>query len=61
MGFNHLLLLAIVAIVPTLYEAAAIDGAGKLRQIWHVTLPGIAATIIILIHLVTWKYFIIGI
>ena len=39
---------AIVAIVPTLYEAAAIDGAGKLRQIWHVTLPGIAATIIIL-------------
>lgn len=39
---------AIVAIVPTLYEAAAIDGAGKLRQIWHVTLPGISATIIIL-------------
>ncbi|MBP2079578.1 putative aldouronate transport system permease protein [Oceanobacillus polygoni] len=39
---------AIVAIAPALYEAAAIDGAGKLRQIWHVTLPGIAATIIIL-------------
>ena len=39
---------AIVAIVPTLYEAASIDGAGKMRQIWHVTLPGISATIIIL-------------
>ncbi|MGJ9458446.1 ABC transporter permease [Oceanobacillus sp. CF4.6] len=39
---------AIVAIAPTLYEAASIDGAGKIRQVWHVTLPGIAATIIIL-------------
>ena len=39
---------AIVAISPALYEAASIDGAGKLRQVWHVTLPGIAATIIIL-------------
>lgn len=39
---------AIVAVAPTLYEAAAIDGAGKWRQVWHVTLPGITATIIIL-------------
>lgn len=39
---------AIVAIAPALYEAAAIDGAGKMRQMWHVTLPGISATIIIL-------------
>ncbi len=39
---------AIVAIVPTLYEAASIDGASRLRQIWHVTLPGITSTIIIL-------------
>ncbi|MFE6169470.1 ABC transporter permease [Viridibacillus arvi] len=39
---------AIMAIVPTLYEAASIDGASRLRQIWHVTLPGITSTIIIL-------------
>lgn len=29
-----------------LYEAAAIDGAGRMRRIWHVTLPGLRATII---------------
>lgn len=39
---------AIVAISPSLYEAAAIDGAGKLRQMWHVTIPGIRGTIILL-------------
>lgn len=39
---------AIVAISPSLYEAASIDGASKLKQVWHVTLPGIAPTIIIL-------------
>jgi putative aldouronate transport system permease protein len=39
---------AIMAIIPTLYEAASIDGASRLRQIWHVTLPGITGTIIIL-------------
>src|SRR5699024_11892770 len=39
---------AIVAISPSLFEAAAIDGAGKLRQMWHVTIPGIRGTIILL-------------
>ncbi len=32
-----------------LYEAAKIDGAGRLRQIWHITLPGIKPTIIIIL------------
>lgn len=39
---------AIVGIAPSLYEAAAIDGASRSRQIWHVTLPGIRTTIVIL-------------
>ena len=34
-----------------LYEAAAIDGAGRLRRIWHVTLPCIKTTIIIMLIL----------
>ena len=33
---------------PCLYEAAEIDGCGRLRKIWHITLPGIRPTIIIM-------------
>lgn len=36
---------ALCSIDETLYEAARIDGANKFRQIWHITLPGIALTI----------------
>ncbi|WP_063254972.1 ABC transporter permease [Neobacillus niacini] len=39
---------AIAGINPALYEAAAIDGASRLRQIWHITLTGIRPTILIL-------------
>jgi putative aldouronate transport system permease protein len=41
-------LAALSGIDPSLYEAAKIDGASRLRRIWHVSIPGIAATIIIL-------------
>ncbi len=41
-------LAALTAINPEIYEAAIIDGAGKLRQTWHITLPGILPTVIIL-------------
>lgn len=39
---------AIAGISPELYEAAMIDGAGKMQRIWHVTLPCIKSTIITL-------------
>lgn len=42
---------AIMAISPTQYEAARIDGANKLAQIRHVTLPGMAPTLIIMLIL----------
>lgn len=42
-------LAAITAINPDLYEAAEIDGAGRLKKMLHVTLPGIKPTIIILL------------
>ncbi|MBB6732719.1 sugar ABC transporter permease [Cohnella sp. CBP 2801] len=51
-GFGTILYLAAMASVnPQLYEAAAIDGASRWRQIWHVTLPGIRSTIAILLVL----------
>ena len=39
---------AIMGISPSLYEAAAIDGAGRWKQTRHITLPGISGTIMIL-------------
>ncbi|MBQ6888056.1 MAG: sugar ABC transporter permease [Lachnospiraceae bacterium] len=47
-GWNAILYLAaITSIDPSLYEAAAIDGAGRFAKIKYVTLPGIKPTIII--------------
>ena len=49
-GWNSIIYLsAITAINPELCEAAEIDGAGRLRRIWHIILPGIKPTIIILL------------
>jgi putative aldouronate transport system permease protein len=39
---------AIGGIDPTLYEAVRLDGANKLKEIWHVTLPSILPTVITL-------------
>ncbi len=44
-------LAAITGVDPQLYEAASIDGAGRLRQTYHVTLPGIRGTFIVLLIL----------
>ena len=49
-GWNAIIYLAsITAIDPSLYEAAAIDGAGRFDKIRYVTIPGIKSTIIILL------------
>lgn len=44
-------LAALAGINPELYEAARVDGANRMRQMWHVTLPGIRTTIVILLLL----------
>ncbi len=44
-------LAAMAAIDPQLYEAARMDGAGRLRQIWHITLPAIRSVIVLLLIL----------
>ncbi|TBL75396.1 sugar ABC transporter permease [Paenibacillus thalictri] len=50
MGWNTIIFLAaLTGVDPQLYEAAKMDGAGRLRQIVHITLPGIKSTIIVLL------------
>ena len=39
---------AITSIDPTLYEAAGIDGAGRWKKMWYVTLPSIIPTIVLM-------------
>lgn len=53
-------LAALVAVDPQLYEAARIDGAGKLRQIWNITLPSILPTVVIMFILRTGKMLTVG-
>lgn len=49
MGFNAIMYLAAIsAINPELYEVAKVDGASRLKQIVHITLPSIKPTVIIL-------------
>ena len=50
MGWGTIIYLAaITGINPELYEAAEVDGAGRWRKIWHITLPGIRPTIVVLL------------
>ncbi|MCL2866306.1 MAG: ABC transporter permease subunit [Clostridia bacterium] len=51
-GFSAIIYLAALSgIDPTLYEAAGIDGASKMRKIIHITLPGIMPTFITIVIL----------
>ncbi len=48
-GYNAVIYFAaITGIDPGLYEAATIDGAGRFQRIWHVTIPSIRTTIVLL-------------
>lgn len=52
MGWNAIIFLAAIAGLDSqLYEAAKVDGASRLRQMWHITLPGIRPTILVVLIL----------
>lgn len=49
-GWNSIIYLAAISgIDPTLYEVAEIDGCGRLKKMWYITLPGIKSTIMVLL------------
>ena len=49
-GWNSIIYIAAIAgIDQSLYEAADLDGANRFQKMWHVTLPGIKSTIIVLL------------
>jgi len=61
LGWNSIIYLASMSgIDPGLYEAAQIDGAGRMRRIWHITLPGITPVIRILMILALGNLFRVG-
>ncbi|GIP31646.1 sugar ABC transporter permease [Paenibacillus sp. J2TS4] len=51
-GFSTIIYLAaLTSISPTLYEAAVMDGAGRWRQTWYITLPGMRPIIVLMVTL----------
>jgi len=51
-GWGSIIFLAALSTIdPSLYEAAAADGAGRFRRLWHVTLPGLRPVIVLLLIL----------
>lgn len=60
-GFGTILYLAALTTVdPQLYEAARIDGASRWRQTWHITLPGIRPTMIVVLILNIGTFMAVG-
>lgn len=53
-------LAALTGVDPSLYEASYIDGAGRFKRIWHVTLPMIKSTIIMMLIMSLGKIMSIG-
>ena len=51
-GFTAIIYLAAISgISPDLYEAAQIDGANRWKQVWHVTIPGMLPTVMVMLIL----------
>lgn len=49
-GWDSIIYIAAITSIDTsLYEAAEVDGANRFQKIWHITLPGIRATIVIML------------
>jgi putative aldouronate transport system permease protein len=60
-GYESIIFLAALAgINPELHEAAQIDGASRLRRIWHINLPGILPTIVIMFILACGRIMSVG-
>jgi putative aldouronate transport system permease protein len=55
-----LYLAALTTIDDQLYEAARVDGAGRWRQTWHITLPGIRPTMMVLLILNIGSFMSVG-
>ncbi|MDP4181130.1 MAG: ABC transporter permease subunit [Bacillota bacterium] len=52
LGWSAIMYLAAITnIDPELYEAAKVDGAGRFRRIWHITVPGLMSTYFVLLLL----------
>lgn len=52
LGYNSIIFLAAITSIDTQsYEAAEIDGAGRFKKIYHITIPGIMPTIVVLLIL----------
>ncbi len=61
MGFSSIVYFAaLTGIDESLYEAASIDGAGRLQCVWHITLPGILSIIMIMLIFRVASIFSIG-
>lgn len=57
-GWDSIIYLSsISSVAPELYEAARIDGAGRVKQVWHVTLPALVPTAMILLILKVGQLF----
>lgn len=60
-GWESIIYLAAITVIDTeQYEAARMDGASRLRQMWHITLPGLLPTIVVILILRMGHIFEIG-
>ncbi len=51
-GFSAIVYLASIASIdPALYEAGMVDGANRLQMVWHITLPGLLPTVVVMLLL----------